>query len=135
MTNQEKKKYLSRYIDLMKIKEALEYKKDKPYSIKAQVINDMPRSNSEIGDRMAEDVCTMVDSESEYISPIQLEQLKKETLKIIMSLENNLQREVMVHKYINGLRIENICVEMNYSYKYACELHGKALTEIKISSD
>ncbi len=71
-----------------------------------------------------------------------MEELKKERLravdeyneiyKTISRLENENEKEVLVRRYINGDKWEEIAVKMNYGYRHIHKIHGSALINIKV---
>ena len=71
-----------------------------------------------------------------------MEELKKERLqaveeyneiyKTISRLESENEKEVLVRRYINGDKWEEIAVKMNYGYRHIHKIHGSALINIKI---
>ena len=71
-----------------------------------------------------------------------MEELKKERLqavdeyneiyKTISRLENENEKEVLVRRYINGDKWEEIAVKMNYGYRHIHKIHGSALISIKV---
>lgn len=50
----------------------------------------------------------------------------------VEKLEDGRLRDVMRYRYIDGMKWEQIAVEMHYSYMQVCRLHGKALLEIML---
>jgi DNA-directed RNA polymerase specialized sigma subunit len=60
-------------------------------------------------------------------------QVKTEVKSAISSITNELYREVLERKYIKGETFEQIAVEMNYTYRNVCYLHGKALNTVNVS--
>ena len=71
-----------------------------------------------------------------------MEELKKERLqavdeyneiyKTISMLESENEKEVLVRRYINGDKWEEIAVKMNYGYRHIHKIHGSALINIKV---
>lgn len=71
-----------------------------------------------------------------------MEELKKERLqaveeyneiyKTISRLESENEKEVLVRRYINGDKWEEIAVKMNYGYRHIHKIHGSALINIKV---
>ena len=51
----------------------------------------------------------------------------------INTVGNSTLRRILFLRYINGLTWENVAVVMNYGYRQVCRLHGKALSELKMS--
>ena len=60
----------------------------------------------------------------------QSQQIKAEVLAAISKVQNTNYRTLLTLRYIDGLSWEEIAVEMHYSYRHACRVHGRALIEI-----
>ena len=56
---------------------------------------------------------------------------KNEIIKQIQSLDNHKYVQVLYKKYVEYKRLEEIAIEMYYSYQYIKEIHKKALQEFK----
>ena len=56
---------------------------------------------------------------------------KNEIIKQIQSLDNHKYVQVLYKKYVEYKRLEEIAIEMHYSYQYIKEIHKKALQEFK----
>lgn len=56
---------------------------------------------------------------------------KREIQQAIWAVQDGTLRAVLLERYIEGKKWEQIAVELNYSYMQICRLHGKALAEIK----
>lgn len=54
-------------------------------------------------------------------------EIKAEVLAVIRKLDNSLYRRLLVLRYINGHTFEEIAVEMHYSWRQTCRIHGRAL--------
>jgi DNA-directed RNA polymerase specialized sigma subunit len=76
-------------------------------------------------------VAKIVDMENEVNSEIdKLIELKHEICDSIRKVGNAKQRQVLVLRYINGKTWERIAVDLDISYQWVCELHGRALISI-----
>ena len=60
----------------------------------------------------------------------ELVRVKGEILNAISQLSDGRYREILRLRYIRGLTFEKIAVEMNFSWRHACTLHGRALLKI-----
>ena len=52
--------------------------------------------------------------------------------RAIGTVQDDTQRRLLRRKYINGLTLEQIAVEMHYSYVHTCRIHGYALSNIML---
>ncbi len=57
----------------------------------------------------------------------------KESIKCkINKISDEVQRKILILKYINSYSFKEIAVILNLSYKWTCILHGKALQKITL---
>lgn len=61
----------------------------------------------------------------------ELSSVKQEIEEAISRVENSTHRTLLLERYINCKTWERIAVDMNYSYKQICRIHGRALAGIK----
>lgn len=61
----------------------------------------------------------------------ELSSVKQEIEEAISRVENSTYRTLLLERYINCKTWERIAVDMNYSYKQICRIHGHALAGIK----
>lgn len=57
--------------------------------------------------------------------------VKSEILEAILTVENNTLREVLIARYINFQRWEEIADSMGYVVRHVLRLHGRALNKLK----
>lgn len=57
--------------------------------------------------------------------------IKLEILSAINKVDDTILRTLLILRYLNFSTWEQIAVELNYSYRQVCRLHGKALNKIK----
>lgn len=73
-------------------------------------------------------VAKIVDLENEVDSEIDsLGEIRREVQGVIDQVPNAAQREVLVRRYMIGQTWEQIAVELNYTYRNVCYIHGRAL--------
>lgn len=92
--------------------------------------SDEPKGTSSIQDRIAENLVKLLDETAEYEK--MLNDLKNKQIAVenqLEKMENKRYRNILYKKYIRGLKIEEIAVEIDQDYKYTCTLHGYALNE------
>ena len=58
-------------------------------------------------------------------------QIKQEIDQAIEKVENTTYRTLLIERYINFKKWEQIAVDMDYSYVHIVRLHGKALQKVK----
>lgn len=57
----------------------------------------------------------------------------KEIRDRIERLEDENEKDVLVYRYIIGMKWEDIAVKMNIGYRHVLRMHGKALENFKMS--
>lgn len=57
--------------------------------------------------------------------------VKTEILHGIAKLPDGRYREILRLRYLSGKTFEQIAVEMNYSWRHVCTLHGRALLKME----
>ena len=57
--------------------------------------------------------------------------VKKEILSAIYEVKDGNLREVLFLRYIQGLTFEQIAVNLHYSWRWTCTLHGRALLKME----
>lgn len=56
----------------------------------------------------------------------------KEITKRIEQLSDEDEKDVLMYRYIKLMKWEDICVKMNFSWKWVHKIHSKALNHFKI---
>ena len=80
-------------------------------------------------------VAALVDMEHKLLEDIQeLTEMYNEGWKLIDSLEDPMDRLILVMRYINHMRWEEIALELNYSVDHIYYRHRHALKKIRINS-
>ena len=133
MTNQQKKHHLGQYL---KIREEYQRQLDRYRelretfdSVKAQIIDDMPKGSRETFDRTGESLARIDELEMKNTA---LYKQYVEIEKSINSLDDTVLRQLMRLRYIDGRTFEAISCELHFSFRHTLRLHGKALTNIVI---
>ena len=76
-------------------------------------------------DRIAE-LESMIDREID-----RLVEIKAEIESKIFQLNDGMYREVLRLRYLEGKTFEQISVDLNYSWRQTCRLHGRALLKME----
>lgn len=71
----------------------------------------------------------LVQAYQEHLARLEEEQLAIETT--IASLDDPTVRLLMRYRYIDGLKWEEVCVRIKYSWTQTHELHGQALQQLR----
>jgi DNA-directed RNA polymerase specialized sigma subunit len=83
------------------------------------------------GNNMERAIMQIIEMSEEIEGSVNLlRETQKRVNEAIQGVGDSLQRTVLYRRYINGEKFEEIAVNMNYSYKQVCRIHGKALDEI-----
>lgn len=85
-----------------------------------------------VSDRVGSIVAKICDEEQKINEMVdKIVELKREIENTIMGVPDELLRQLLELRYINCKTWEQIAVEMDYSYKQICRLHGKSLFFVK----
>lgn len=143
MTSQEKKEYLQtafqlekRIETLLKEKSNLQELKARCCSTTANYENDGSQNGSHQNGTENKFI-TYVDKLTEYEAELdklveKLIDTKRHIKQIITLVPKYEQREVLMKRYINYDKWEQIAVDMRYDIRHIYRLHGEALENVKI---
>lgn len=131
MTKEELKGYIETKREIKIIEEKIEYLKSKKTSIKSMIIDDMPKPEPE-QDRLGE-LLGEIEELIELYNGKQIKLMKQqiEIENCIDKLDNALERNIMRLRYLESMKWEKICVEVNYSWENVHRIHRKILSKIK----
>lgn len=133
--NEKKKEYLGSYRAAVKrerdiLDEIQRLRSDKMFP---SVVNDgMPKGSyqSDLSDYVA-----ILDEQIRLLKDERLERVRwyEKIERSIRQMENETEKEVLRLKYIRGLTFEQIAVDLGYTYRHTTRLHGRALSNFKMS--
>lgn len=90
------------------------------------------RVQTSVNDKMSEKVSHIVDLEARIIQDKEkFLRMKDRIINEIQSLDNSVYVDILYKRYVEYKQLEEIAVEMNYSYRQVLRLHGFALQEFK----
>lgn len=135
MTSQEKKEFLSRYLEILAeekdIREEIAYWESKAQKVTSSW-SAVP-SGGKGSDKVQMGAIKIAELRESLIDKInQLAAVRIEIERAIGTVQDDTQRRLLRRKYINGLTLEQIAVEMHYSYVHTCRIHGYALSNIML---
>lgn len=105
------------------------------YYPKVQQLTGMPGGGGKEGNPQETLIAKHIELQERY--NIKFQELAKEQLAIeraIEALEPN-RRMLLRYRYIDGLKWEEVCVRMNYSWTQTHYHHGEALKQLKANSE
>lgn len=130
MGKEELMQYKTIKVEIKQLKERIEYLEERKTSIKSQVITDMPTGNGE-GTDILSLIVMIEDAETELIQKEkQLIATMNKIEHTIDNVENSLDRCILRARYIECKAWEQICVELNYSWRQIHRLHSNILKKI-----
>jgi DNA-directed RNA polymerase specialized sigma subunit len=134
--NKEKIKFLKWYLEAkheyMQILEEFEMLKSKIESPTISQLSDMPK-NLTVSNNKFDNYLIVMEKYTEKIKT-NLENLLNIKLNIetnINNLSESRERLILRYRYIEGLKWEEICVKMNYTWQHCHRIHGYALHNLK----
>jgi DNA-directed RNA polymerase specialized sigma subunit len=136
-TNQDKIKYLKRYVILdreidRKLKEVARLRSK--LTRVTQVLTAEPRGGGTIYGKTEEILAKIVDLENEIDTDIdRLISIRDNIKTVIEAVEDDRERLLLQYRYLDGKTFEWIAAEMNYSWRQIHRLHSQALTNLKMS--
>lgn len=134
MKEQTPKEYL-RQLKTASIK--IEQKEDELERLKAaaesiSANNESERVQTTPKDRVSEDVARIMDLKEEINRDIgELLILKNKIINEIQSLDSHVYIDILYKRYVEYKTLEEIAVEMSYSYDHIRRMHGYALEYFK----
>ena len=131
MNKEELNKYMETKREIEIIEDKIEYLKEKKTSIKSMVITDMPRGSNSENDRLG----ILLGEIEELINIYNEKQIRliKQQIEIeeaISILDDPIDRNIMRLRYLEGMKWEKICVEVNYRWAQVHRHHKSILEKI-----
>ena len=131
MNKEELNKYTETKREIEIIEDKIEYLKEKKTSIKSMVITDMPRVSNSENDRLG----ILLGEIEELINIYNEKQIRliKQQIEIeeaISILDDPIDRNIMRLRYLEGMKWEKICVEVNYRWAQVHRHHKSILEKI-----
>ena len=101
------------------------------YYPKIPQLSDMPHGGSNEGNPQEDLAIHHIELQELYREKI--DELAKEQLAIERAIEplNSTARQLMRYRYLDGLKWEEVCVKMNYSWSQTHNIHGAALKQLQ----
>lgn len=110
----------------------LEDLKDRLLSITATLSPDKGGSAGGTQDKMAGTMARIVDLQQQINADIDgFVDKKNAALKMLDSMKNPVHMTILHRRYFLHQSFERIASDMNYSWRWVCKLHGRALQEFE----
>lgn len=137
MTSQEKKEFLSRYLEILAeekdIREEIAYWESKAQKVTASW-SAVP-SGGKGSDKVQTGAIKVAELRESLIDKInQLAAVRIEIERAIGTVQDDTQRRLLRLRYIKGMTLQQIAVEMHYSWRHICNIHGYALVSCKVEN-
>lgn len=137
MTSQEKKEFLSRYLEILAeekdIREEIAYWESKAQKVTASW-SAVP-SGGKGSDKVQTGAIKVAELRESLMDKInQLAAVRIEIERAIGTVQDDTQRRLLRLRYIKGMTLQQIAVEMHYSWRHICNIHGYALVSCKIEN-
>jgi len=131
MTEKEAKKELYSYLYSKKLEDRklnqIQEAKDRLTNTSA-ILSDMPRGSSD-DDKMAKNIAALLDLISEHIEIMTEEELNLIHITDKIKLVEQPFRNILELRFVSGLKIEEVSVEIKKEYRYTRKLIKKAILE------
>lgn len=137
MTSQEKKEFLSRYLEILAeekdIREEIAYWESKAQKVTASW-SAVP-SGGKGSDKVQTGAIKVAELRESLMDKInQLAAVRIEIERAIGTVQDDTQRRLLRLRYIKGMTLQQIAVEMHYSWRHICNIHGYALVSCKVEN-
>ena len=137
MTSQEKKEFLSRYLEILAeekdIREEIAYWESKAQKVTSSW-SAVP-SGGKGSDKVQTGAIKVAELRELLMDKInQLAAVRIEIERAIGTVQDDTQRRLLRLRYIKGMTLQQIAVEMHYSWRHICNIHGYALVSCKIEN-
>lgn len=134
MTKERLRKYRSIKKECEQLRQKLEELEAALYYPKIQRLTDMPTAHME-GNPQEELAIYHIELQSLYVAKIA--ELAAEQLAIEQAIDSldSRERQLLRYRYIDGLKWEEVCEVMNYSWTQTHEYHGRALQQLRKKSE
>lgn len=135
MTFEEKKQWLSRYkineLEIQRLRE--EIIRWRSLSEKATSSFSLTPGASAGADKISKAV-EMIDEQQQLLGNKMIERLKlnREIRLAIDAMYDEVEKQVLLRRYINGDKWEQIAVDIKYNYRWTLAIHKKGIEHIKI---
>lgn len=138
MTIQEKKEFLSRYREILAeekdIREEITYWESRAQKVTASW-SAVP-GGGKGSDKVQTGAIKVAELRDSLMGKIEeLAAVRTEIERAIGTVQDDTQRRLLRMRYIKGMTLQQIAVEMNYSWRHIFRIHGKALLACKITDD
>jgi DNA-directed RNA polymerase specialized sigma subunit len=137
-TNQDKIKYLKRYVILDR---EIDRKLEEVARLRSKLTRIMPIYSTEpkgggsIRGKTEGIIAKIVDLEKEIDADVdRLISIRDNIKAIIEAVEDDRERLLLQYRYLDGKTFEKIAVEMNYSWRHIHRLHSRALSNVEITT-
>ena len=130
MTKEELMQYHTIKTEIKQLQEKVQELEERKTSIKSQVITDMPVGNGESMDLLT--ILTIIEDTQEKLrmKSIELLDVMNEIEETIENIDDSLERCILRARYLHHKKWEEICVELNYSWRQIHRLHSNILKKI-----
>ena len=137
LTSQEKKEFLSRYLKVLAeekdIREEIAYWESKAQKVTASW-SAVP-SGGKGSDKVQTGAIKVAELRESLMDKInQLAAVRIEIEWAIGTVQDDTQRRLLRLRYIKGMTLQQIAVEMHYSWRHICNIHGYALVSCKVEN-
>lgn len=138
MTIQEKKEFLSRYREILAeekdIREEIAYWESRAQKVTTSW-SAVP-GGGKGSDKVQTGAIKVAELRDSLMGKIEeLAAVRAEIERAIGTVQDDTQRRLLRLRYIKGMTWEKVAIEMNYTYQWVCELHGRALKKVEIQKD
>lgn len=131
MTKEQLMEYRSIRYEIDQIQQIMQQMRQEAEGLRAVSLTGMPGAAGKQTDRVGAAIARYLEASQPYADKLDALGAKQAEIENAIASLPQLEREIMRYRYLQGLRWEDICVRMHYSWRQVHRLHASALQRIK----
>ena len=131
MTKEQLMEYRSIRREIDQIREIMRQMRLEAEGLRAVSLTGMPSAAGKQTDRVGAAIARYLEASQPYADKLDALTAKQAEIEYAIASLPQLEREMMRYRYLQGMRWEDICVRMHYSWRQVHRLHAAALKRLE----
>lgn len=131
MTKEQLMEYRSIRREIDQIREIMRQMRLEAEGLRAVSLTGMPGAAGKQTDRVGAAIARYLEASQPYADKLDALTAKQAEIEYAIASLPQLEREMMRYRYLQGMRWEDICVRMHYSWRQVHRLHAAALKRLE----
>ena len=131
MTKEQLMEYRSIRREIDQIREIRRQMRLEAEGLRAVSLTGMPGAAGKQTDRVGAAIARYLEASQPYADKLDALTAKQAEIEYAIASLPQLEREMMRYRYLQGMRWEDICVRMHYSWRQVHRLHAAALKRLE----